>query len=47
MLYRGRLTQNSPEGVLDEALSTLDAPLHRIEVATWMLRFVSGDRADS
>ena len=47
VLYRGRLTQNSPEGVLDEALSTLDAPLHRIEVAKWMLRFVSGDRADS
>ena len=47
VLYRGRFTQTSPEGVLDEALSTLDAPLHRIDVAAWMLRFVRGDRADS
>ena len=47
VLYRGRFTQNSPEGVLDEALSTLDAPLHRIEVAKWMLRFVRGEQADS
>jgi hypothetical protein len=29
--------------VLDDALTTLDAPLHRVEVAEWMLRFLSGD----
>ncbi len=42
VLYRGRFTRNSPDGVLDDALSTLDAPLHRVDVASWMLRFVRG-----
>ena len=41
-LYRGRLTSPSVAGVLDDALATLDAPLHRIDVARWMLRFLRG-----
>ncbi len=45
VLYRGRYTRTSPEGVLADALSTLDDPLHRIDVATWMLRFIRGDRS--
>ena len=43
ILYRGRYTSSSPPGVLDDALATLDAPLHRVEVASWMLRFLRGE----
>lgn len=39
-LYRGRFTDNSPPAVLDDALATLTAPLHRVDVANWMLRFL-------
>jgi len=42
VLYRGRYTGTHPEALLDDALSTLDDPLHRIDVATWMLRFIRG-----
>ena len=42
ILYRGRYTSSSPPGVLDDALATLDAPLHRVDVAAWMLRFLRG-----
>ena len=43
VLYRGRYSSSGTQGVLDDALTTLDAPLHRVEVAEWMLRFLSGD----
>ena len=43
ILYRGRYTSSSPPGVLEDALATLDAPLHRVDVAGWMLRFLRGD----
>ncbi len=39
-LYRGRLTSPAVSGVLGDALATLDAPLHRVDVARWMLRFL-------
>ena len=42
VLYRGRYTGTRLQEVLDEALTTLDAPLHRVDVATWMLRFIRG-----
>ncbi len=42
VLYRGRYTETYPEAFLDDALSTLDDPLHRIDVAAWMLRFIRG-----
>ena len=41
-LYRGRLTGREVEQVLDDALSTLDAPLHRVDVGRWMLQFLRG-----
>ena len=44
VLYRGRYSASSP-GALDDALETLDAPLHRVEVAEWMIRFLRGDSA--
>jgi hypothetical protein len=42
VLYRGRYTGTHLQPSLDDALSTLDAPLHRVDVATWMLRFIRG-----
>ena len=42
ILYRGRFQNKESEGILDDALATLDAPLHRVDVATWMLRFMRG-----
>ena len=47
VLYRGRYSSSGVPGVLDDALATLDAPLHRVEVAEWMLRFLRGDTVQS
>jgi GMP synthase-like glutamine amidotransferase len=47
VLYRGRYSSSGVPGVLDDALATLDAPLHRVEVAEWVLRFLRGDTVQS
>jgi GMP synthase-like glutamine amidotransferase len=45
VLYQGRYPMSNHRELLEDALSTLDAPLHRIDVAAWMLRFVRGDQS--
>lgn len=42
VLYQGRYAMPSHQKILEDALSTLNAPLHRIDVASWMLRFMRG-----
>jgi len=42
ILYRGRFQKKASDDLLDDALATLEAPLNRVDLAAWMLRFMRG-----